>query len=84
VPAPRITQFGNVVAAGGTCANGRTPYDISWATVGADSVELGLPGGTTIGGGPAGSHRTCGISGQQATLTAFGPGGQATATTTLG
>jgi hypothetical protein len=81
---PSIVRFTTRVAPNGQC-NFRifTPYDAIWATENAQSVQLTLPNGSVVKGGPTGSHRVCGLRGQALSLVAVGPGGTDKASTTL-
>jgi len=64
------------------CLRGQRTYDALWFAEFTDSVSLSLPG-TTARGGPDGSTQFCGEAGQTISITARGPGGTATASTTL-
>ncbi len=64
------------------CLRGQRTYDALWFAEFTDSVSLSLPG-RTARGGPEGSVQFCGESGQTISITASGPGGTETASTTI-
>ncbi len=64
------------------CLRGQRTYDALWFAEFTDSVSLSLPG-RTARGGPEGSVQFCGESGQTISITASGPGGTDSASTTL-
>ncbi len=64
------------------CLRGQRTYDALWFAEFTDSVSLALPG-RTARGGPDGSVQFCGEAGQTITITASGPGGTTSASTTL-
>ena len=81
---PEILRFTSRGARGTLLCQERNqrPFEAVWLTDNTDSVILGLPN-SSPSGSPRGSYRFCGSTGDTITLTATGPGGTATATTTL-
>jgi RNA polymerase sigma factor (sigma-70 family) len=59
------------------------PFEAQWSTEHVESVILTMPSGGTHKGGPEGSHKFCGVTGDRITLVATGPGGETKATVVL-
>lgn len=85
-PPPRIVRFTSRPVDANILCNSRNDrtYEAIWATENTKSVELFLPDGASVTGKPNGLQAFCGQPGNSISLLASGPGGSATASTTLG
>jgi RNA polymerase sigma factor (sigma-70 family) len=81
---PVVDSFGAAPLTTGNCADpAETLTTFTWTSTGTTSAQLGPSQGPTTPVDPTGNHTACAINASTWTLTATGPGGTTTATTTI-